>query len=57
MRKAVIDNETKIVENIILAVTNFTLPGKTVVDAEDAEIGDSYIDKKFVKPEPSKERE
>ncbi len=50
-RKAVI-GAAGLVENVIEAGDDFTLPGKTLVPALDASPGDTWDGSQFVKPTP-----
>lgn len=49
-RKAVI--EGGVVENVIEAGDDFTLPGKTLVTSDTAQIGDTYANGTFTPPTP-----
>lgn len=56
MRKAVIDLNTSIVENVVLAEDDYKVEGKLIVASDVAAIGDLYDDAsgEFISPEPDR---
>lgn len=48
VRCAVVDQTTKLVENVIIAdPTSFTLPGFIIIASDTANIGDTYANNQF----------